>query len=354
MTLGRNLDLHEGHCPLCASRITQSEFENGLAIAAAHARQLDEKAVEMASLERDRKAAQDALNAAEEELNRHQNVLSRSEATVTEFRQRLIAIGLPESAGLNEISEHYEALTATISTAREDLRIIDTLKLNDGLARALRAEAEAKEANSRAERKLGLARRANNRAQALHDAARRAAGESLDLRLERVLPLMSELYRGLRPHPIWGDIEYKIRGDVRRFLKLQVGNELNSQFIFSSGQRRATGLAFLLSVNLSLAWSKWRTILLDDPVQHIDDFRSIQLTEVVAQLLAGGRQIICAVEDAALADLLCRRLPIDRQGDGKRVTLGPAPDGSLTKLQEFELAPLPQHSLVTGPQRLAV
>jgi hypothetical protein len=226
--------------------------------------------------------------------------------------------------------------------------------LNDGSARALRAEAEAKEANSRAERKLGLARRADNRAQALHDAARRAAGESLDLRLERVLPLMSELYRRLRPHPIWGDIEYKIRGDVRRFLKLQVGNELNPQFIFSSGQRRATGLAFLLSVNLSLAWSKWRTILLDDPVQHIDDFRSIQLTEVVAQLLAGGRQIICAVEDAALADLLCRRLPIDRQGDGKRVTLGPAPDGSLTKLKEFELAPLPQHSLVTGPQRLAV
>jgi len=178
--------------------------------------------------------------------------------------------------------------------------------------------------------------------------------QGLDLRLERVLPLMSELYRRLRPHPIWGDIEYKIRGDVRRFLKLQVGNELNPQFIFSSGQRRATGLAFLLSVNLSLAWSKWRTILLDDPVQHIDDFRSIQLTEVVAQLLAGGRQIICAVEDAALADLLCRRLPVNRQGDGKRVTLGPAPDGSLTKLQEFELAPLPQHSLVTGSQRLAV
>jgi hypothetical protein len=352
--LGRNLGLHDGHCPLCASSVTHSEFENGLAIAAAHARQLDEKAVEMASLERARKAAQDALNAAEEELNRRQNLLSLSEATVTEFRQRLIAIRLPENAGLNEISEQYQALTATISIAREDLRIIDTLKLNDGLARALRAEAEAKEANCRSEKKLGLARRAENRAQALHDAARRAAGESLDLRLERVLPLMSELYRRLPPHPIWGDIEYKIRGDVRRFLKLQVGNELNPQFIFSSGQRRATGLAFLLSVNLSLAWSKWRTILLDDPVQHIDDFRSIQLTEVVAQLLAGGRQIICAVEDAALADLLCRRLPIDRQGDGKRVTLGPAPDGSLTKLQEFELAPLPQHSLVIGPQRLAV
>jgi chromosome segregation protein len=104
-----------------------------------------------------------------------------------------------------------------------------------------------------------------------------------------VLPLIAELYRRLRPHPVWEDIDYKIRGDVRRFLRLQVGDELNPQFIFSSGQRRATGLAFLLSVNLSLAWSRWRSILLDDPVQHIDDFRSVQLAEVMAQLSAGGR-----------------------------------------------------------------
>jgi chromosome segregation protein len=280
-------------------------------------------------------------------------MLSDFEATVAEFRERLAAVGLPASAEIGAISERQRALTAGINAAREDLRILETIRLNEALARALREESEAKDAHSRAERKLGLARRADLRAQALHDAARRAAGESLNRRLERVLPLMSELYRRLRPHPIWGDIEYRIRGDVRRFLKLQVGNELNPQFIFSSGQRRATGLAFLLSVNLSLAWSKWKTVLLDDPVQHVDDFRSIQLTEVMGQLIAGGRQIICAVEDAALADLLCRRLPIHQQGEGKRVTLGPASDGSLTKLQEQELAPLPQQSLVAGPQRLA-
>jgi hypothetical protein len=44
----------------------------------------------------------------------------------------------------------------------------------------------------------------------------------------------------------------KSESPVRRFLKLEVGSELNPQFIFSSGQRRATGLAFVLSVNLPL------------------------------------------------------------------------------------------------------
>lgn len=212
---------------------------------------------------------------------------------------------------------------------------------------------EARQAHSTAEQRLGLARRAESRAQALHTAARRAASETLDRRLERVLPLMAELYRRLRPHPVWEEIDYKIRGDVRRFLKLQVGNELNPQFIFSSGQRRATGLAFLLSVNLSLAWSRWQSILLDDPVQHVDDFRSVQLAEVMAQLSAAGRQIICAVEDAALADLLCRRLPISDLGQAKRVTLGPDAAGALAKLREYDLSPLPPHILVAEQRRLA-
>ena len=157
---------------------------------------------------------------------------------------------------------------------------------------------------------------------------------------------MSELYRRLRPHPIWRDIEYSIRGDVKRFLKLQVGNELNPQFLFSSGQRRATGLAFLLSVNISLAWSRWRSILLDDPVQHVDDFRTIHLAEVLAQLVSEGRQIICSVEDPALADLLCRRLPVSHAGEAKRVTLGLGVDGSSAKIAERALNPFARRTLI--------
>src|SRR5262249_42508205 len=141
---------------------------------------------------------------------------------------------------------------------------------------------------------------------------------------------------------------------VKRFLKLQVGEELNPQFLFSSGQRRATGLAFLLSVNVSLTWNRWRSILLDDPVQHVDDFRTIHLAEVMAQLVAEGRQIICAVEDAALADLLCRRLPVSRIGEGKRVTLGADEDGDLSKFEERQIAPLVQRSLVGSGGSLAV
>jgi chromosome segregation protein len=267
---------------------------------------------------------------------------------VERFERDCEALGFGTDVTFAQIASEEAELRTAIGTAQRDLRIVETLRFSGDLERAQRAESEAKDRLTRTQERFGRARRAEAAARALFDAARRAAGETLDQRLDRVLPLMSELYRRLRPHPIWREIEYSIRGDVKRFLKLQVGEDLNPQFLFSSGQRRATGLAFLLSVNLSLAWSRWRSILLDDPVQHVDDFRTVHLAEVTAQLVSEGRQIICAVEDAALADLLCRRLPIDRVGEAKRITLGLDAEGALAKLSERAISPLIRRSLLAN------
>jgi chromosome segregation protein len=87
-------------------------------------------------------------------------------------------------------------------------------------------------------------------------AIRRGNAEVVDERLASISPLLSELYYRLRPHRNWRTIDYAIRGDVRRFLSLRVGEGLNPQFIFSSGERRAAGLAFLLAVSLSRPWCR--------------------------------------------------------------------------------------------------
>src|SRR5205823_9206237 len=95
----------------------------------------------------------------------------------------------------------------------------------------------------------------------------------------------------------------------------------NPQFLFSSGQRRATGLAFLLAVHLSRPWCIWRSLLLDDPVQHIDDYRALNLVEVLSAIRRTGRQVIVAVEDPALADVLCRRLRSANEYGGRHFDL---------------------------------
>ncbi len=180
----------------------------------------------------------------------------------------------------------------------------------------------------------------DNLVQSIGELARgvqKLAREALDDRLDLVGPLLGDLYRRLRPHTSWRDIDYRIRGDVKRFLSLEVGNGLNPQFIFSSGQRRATGLAFLLSIYLATSWSKFSTIILDDPVQHIDDFRAVHLAEVLASLHAEGHQVICAVEDIALSNLLCRRLPISSESEGLHIKLGENERGALSVVDQHKV-----------------
>jgi hypothetical protein len=178
-------------------------------------------------------------------------------------------------------------------------------------------------------------------ARAMDRGVRSISGEIIDERLAQISPLLNELYQRLRPHFDWRSIEYSIRGDVRRFLTLKVGDGLNPQFVFSSGQRRAAGLAFLLSVHLARGWTPWRTLLMDDPVQHIDDFRALHLIEVLSALRLGGRQVVCAVEDEALAELLCRRLLSTSESNGRRYDLDIGHTGATTVVFETEVPPMP-------------
>ncbi len=343
-SLGIRIGLVEHACPLCAVDHDQSSFVAGLKKAAETIELMDKQAsdlaaeatkrrVEIADAERKIVEAQKVLAGLVDRIDRQRKAL--------ETRQQLLdGFGFSSAVSRAEILELREVVVSEIEAARHALRVISTISQNQLLQTGLAQLDEARARLARAQDRAGRARRAEAIASALHDAARRAGSETLDLRLDRVLPLMAELYGRLRPHPVWQDIEYSIRGDLRRFLSLQVGDGLNPQFLFSSGQRRATGLAFLLSINLSLAWSRWRSILLDDPVQHVDDFRTVNLAEVLAQLVAGGRQVIVAVEDAALAELLARRMPVPKIGEARRLTLALGPEGSSAVVHRSDPAPM--------------
>src|SRR5262249_55814692 len=148
-----------------------------------------------------------------------------------------------------------------------------------------------------------------------------------------------------RPHTDWTEIGTDFGGRVRGSLNFSVGDGRNPQFLFSSGQRRAAGLAFLLAVHLSRPWCRWHSLLLDDPVQHVDDYRALNLVEVLAAIGGSGRQVIVAVEDAALADLLCRRLRSTPTEPGRRYDLTHAPDGSGKIDTVLDVLPLPRHAL---------
>lgn len=348
-SLGSRIGPVDHSCPLCAAEHDAISFAAGLAKAAETIERMDRHASELAAeatrrrvaiADGDRRIAeaQKALAALVDRTDRQRRAL--------ETRRLLLSgVGLLPNASRAEVLHLRDKVNEELEAGRHALRVLSSINQNRLLETGNAQVEEARARLARAQDRAGRARRVEAIAGALHDAARRAGSETLDLRLDRVLPLMAELYGRLRPHPVWQNIEYSIRGDLRRFLSLQVGDGLNPQFLFSSGQRRATGLAFLLSINLSLAWSRWRSILLDDPVQHVDDFRTVNLAEVLAQLVASGRQVIVAVEDAALAELLARRMPVLGVGEASRLTIGLGTKGSSAIIDQRDPIPMLQNVL---------
>lgn len=344
---GERLGLHDDHCPLCAANRTSEEFAAGLAAARRR----------ITSLASGVQAARDALATAKQSARQPSLTLQTAIAAVQAHADDLRRMRDLEAAhvdfydqwGLDHrFIQDPDGLEQAISLERGRLidleRALLVLEASQAVSQmssiesnisALRAEIE------KLAQAVSQSRNAVTAAREIERSVKRVSAEIIDERLAQISPLLNELYQRLRPHADWRTIDYSIRGDVRRFLSLKVGDGLNPQFVFSSGQRRAAGLAFLLSVHLARAWTPLKSLLLDDPVQHIDDFRALHLVEVLAALRLDGRQIICAVEDPALADLLCRRLVSTPTERGRRLDIDFGLLGATSVVTDQEINPMP-------------
>jgi chromosome segregation protein len=235
-----------------------------------------------------------------------------------------------------ELSD-LESSVVSFEAALQLSRVSDREKELDVVQQASRA----------AERRLEESRKAASRAKSAADTIKRMSGEIVDERLAAISPLLEELYARLRPHIDWPQISYLVRGDIRRLLSLRVGDGLNLRYMFSSGQRRAAGLAFLLAVSLSRPWCGFRSLLLDDPVQHIDDYRALHLAETLTAVRRTGSQVICTVEDAELAEL-ARRLRSTANDEGVVVEMEYRSQEGGKVLRERPIVPFPAEVLLSA------
>lgn len=353
---GRRLGLEHGECPLCGSAQTLSHFNEHIQTLRVR---LDAADAGLASLSRSSAdAAQRALQAARlvEQLRTD---IEREEGADVSVRAEIASVGRElqplefslagELVGsMNELGLLIETLQSGITEMEGALAV---LAASEAAAQILDLEREAAAARQRmteAERLLSEVGRAQSQVRDASQTIRRLQGEMVDEQLAALSPLLVELYERLRPHVDWLKVRYNLRGDVRRMLSLEVGAGLNPNFVFSSGQRRAAGLAFLIAIFLSRSWCKLKTLVLDDPVQHIDDYRALHLTEVLAAVRRTGQQIVCTVEDRALAELLARRLRSDFDDPGAVIELAYRPGEGAGVANTRALAPLARQVLVAS------
>lgn len=353
---GERLGVHDEHCPLCAARRSSDEFAAGLEAArrriSSLASGVQEARRRLAVASDEAREAAAAFTMAEAEVAAHkaeERTLRTAEQAHAAFLERwqLDPRFLNDPAGL---AAHLEAERDRLIDLERALLVLDASQSISRMASIEKNIEGLREEIDKLADAVSQSQAAVTSAREIERSVKRVSAEIIDERLAQISPMLNELYQRLRPHADWRTIDYSIRGDVKRFLSLKVGDGLNPQFVFSSGQRRAAGLAFLLSVHLARAWTPFRSLLLDDPVQHIDDFRALHLVEVLAALRLDRRQIICAVEDPALADLLCRCLVSTINEPGRRYDIDFGPDGATSVLSTADVPPMPVGVLRSGLQ----
>jgi chromosome segregation protein len=347
---GEALGLQNGHCPLCDAARSSEEFN--AAVSAARSRLSTQAAMaartanglERARTEVERVTAR--LASATQQLvdleTRRKSLKDDTERIARTFSEWSLAASPADPDTARRLLLERQDETARLEHA---LFILESSGAHDRVT-ALETRVEQLRAQLDGEiAKVTEAERAVEAARQIDSAAKEVANQILAEQFDTVMPLLKELYQRLRPHTDWREIETDFGGRVRASLNLIVGDGRNPQFLFSSGQRRAAGIAFLLAIHLSRPWCLLHSLLLDDPVQHIDDYRALNLVEVLSAVRRTGHQVLIAVEDPALADLLCRRLRSTTLELGRRFELGTASSGSAAVLRQVDISPLPREIL---------
>lgn len=84
--------------------------------------------------------------------------------------------------------------------------------------------------------------------------------------------------------------------------------EIPADLVLSEGQAGATALSFLLAASTSYRWSRWRALLLDDPLQYTDLVHKAAFLDLLRPLILEERyQVIMTSHDLEEADFIRRK-----------------------------------------------
>ena len=84
--------------------------------------------------------------------------------------------------------------------------------------------------------------------------------------------------------------------------------EIDPVLVHSEGQMAALAVSMLCAASLTFPWSRWKALVLDDPLQHNDAIHAAAFADLMGNLVsAEGYQIFLSTHDVAQAEFLQRK-----------------------------------------------
>ncbi|GJH26981.1 AAA family ATPase [Caballeronia novacaledonica] len=84
--------------------------------------------------------------------------------------------------------------------------------------------------------------------------------------------------------------------------------DIDPALVHSEGQMAALGVSMLAAASLTYPWSRWRALILDDPLQHNDAIHASAFADLMGNIVRDCRyQLLLSTHDVAQAEFLRRK-----------------------------------------------
>lgn len=163
------------------------------------------------------------------------------------------------------------------------------------------------------QREYERARRESAAATALAAAATDGIEQIFRERFQSLEPLMNDIYGRLDPHPTFTRLDFQIETyNGRGTATASVTDEDedvrgNPLLIFSSAQANIVALSAFLALGWAAGDSGLPFVLMDDPLQSLDDVNVLGFSDLMRQVRR-GRQVILSTHEERFARVLERKL----------------------------------------------
>lgn len=334
-------------CSACGQAVDQEEYRARLEGLAAESQDAERRAVvelQRQQLEHAEGRSRDAATKLAT-LNDQRRTLEEQQASALaarerrESRLREVLGTLPKedterldhATGLNWIARELE----TLSDRRDHISRMDEAGRQFEAAASLEASrarhgrlsvelATLSRALAKKEQEVDARQQTNEVATTLLEAVKADAESFVAERLTQLRPLLSQFYAAIDPHPTFRYVEIATRqfGGKHRLTPLLRDVDVQVDVAdpgetLSTSQANALAVSLFLAFNLGFAPTHMKALVLDDPLQNLDDVHLLGLVDLLRKILP-FRQMIITTHDQAFAALLARKLrPVK---DGARTT----------------------------------
>ena len=159
-------------------------------------------------------------------------------------------------------------------------------------------------------------------------------------------PVVQDLFSRLAPHPTFRNLSiihelYYGKGtSIPQAIDPLYDLEVNPSIVFSSAQANVAAICYFLALAFSSSTTDFGFVLLDDPLQSMDDVNVLGLSDL-CRFLRKEKQLIVATHEDRLSNLLLRKL-ISRDEPFQTLVLDFRAwnsQGPIIKDERFEVAP---------------